>query len=70
MREKIGFTMALIGLGGLSEAYGSAYQITISLLLVIVGGTLIHRGLTDEKQNIEHCHSDSNVLDRLYFLRR
>ena len=69
MREKIGFTMALIGLGGLSEAYGSAYQITFSAMLIIVGGILIYEGIRNEKKNIERSHSDSNVLDRLYFLR-
>lgn len=69
MREKIGFTMALIGLGGLSEAYGSAYQTTFSAMLIIVGGILIYEGIRNEKKNIERSHSDSNVLDRLYFLR-
>lgn len=67
MKSGIGFTMALLGLGGLSEAYGSAYQITISLLLVIVGGTLIHRGLTDEKQN--NIGTDDSI-NRPFYLPR
>jgi hypothetical protein len=67
MKANIGFTMALIGMAGLAEAYGSASKITISLLLVIVGGVLIHRGLTDEKQNIGGTYDSIN---RPYYLPR
>lgn len=71
MKSNIGFVMVLIGLGGLSEAYGSASQTTISALLILLGGILLYRGLTDEKQNNnEHRADNSNVLDRLYFLCR
>lgn len=69
MKSGIGFTMALLGLGGLSEAYGNVFQITISATLIVVGGILIYEGIGNEKKNNERSHSDSNVLDRLYFLR-
>lgn len=67
MRENIGFALVLIGVAGLAEAYGSASKITISLLLVIVGGVLIHRGLTDEKQNIG---GTDDSINRPYYLPR
>ena len=67
MKERIGFTMALIGVAGLAEAYGSASKITISLLLVIVGGVLIHRGLRNEEQNIG---GTDDSINRPYYLPR
>jgi len=67
MKERIGFTMALLGVAGLSEAYGSASKITISLLLVIVGGVLIHRGLRNEEQNIG---GTDDSINRPYYLPR
>lgn len=67
MKERIGFTMALLGVAGISEAYGSASKITISLLLVIVGGVLIHRGLSNEKSNIG---GTDDSINRPYYLPR
>lgn len=49
MKERIGFTMALIGMAGLAEAYGSASQTTISALLIVIGGILLYRGQKHEK---------------------
>ena len=69
LQANIGFTMALIGVAGISEAYGSASQTTISALLIIIGGILLYRGLTNENSNTnEHRADNGNVLDRLYFL--
>ena len=69
--DKIGFAIVLIALGGLAEAYGNAKSLSIALILVIVGGILIAIG--DAKNDIKNYkrnnRSDSNVLDRLYFLR-
>lgn len=67
LQTNIGFTMALIGVAGISEAYGSASKITISLLLVIVGGVLIHRGLSNEKSNIG---GTDDSINRPYYLPR
>ena len=68
-KADIGFIMALLGMGGISEAYGNAYQTTISALLILVGGILLYRGLSDEKKNNDkHCRDTGNVLNRLYFL--
>lgn len=49
MKERIGFTMALLGVAGISEAYGSASQTTISALLIVIGGILLYRGQKHEK---------------------
>lgn len=69
--DKIGFAMELIGLGGLAEAYGNPKALSIALILIIVGGILIAIGDTknDIKNYKRNRNSDSNVLDRLYFLR-
>lgn len=69
--DKIGFAIELIALGGLAEAYGNAKSLSIALILVIVGGILIAIG--DAKNDIKNYKRnnryDSNVLDRLFFLR-
>ena len=65
MKSNIGFIMALLGLGGLSEAYGSASQTTISALLIMIGGILLYKGTRNEKQNIG---STDSSINRPYFL--
>lgn len=67
LQTNIGFIMALLGLAGISEAYGSASQTTISAVLIIVGGILLYRGLTDEKQNIG---GTDDSINRPYYLPR
>lgn len=67
MKERIGFTMALLGVAGISEAYGSASQTTISALLIIVGGILLYRGLSNEKKNIG---GTDDSINRPYYLPR
>ena len=52
--------MALIGVAGLAEGQ------LICLLLIGIGALLM-RG-EYEKEDHKHSASDSNVLDRLYFL--
>ena len=66
-KANIGFIMALLGWGGLSEAYGNGYQTTISALLIIIGGILLYRGLADEKQNIG---GTDDSINRPYYLPR
>lgn len=60
MKAAIGFGMALIGVAGLAEGQ------LICLLLIGIGALLM-RG-EYEKEDHKHSASDSNVLDRLYFL--
>lgn len=62
MRENIGFALVLIGVAGLAEGQ------LISLLIIGVGALLM-RGCNEEEVN-KRSTTDSNVLDRLYFLRR
>lgn len=68
--NKIGFAMCLIGCGGMAEAYGNGRELSISLILIIAGALLIWIG--DMKDDIENAKrtNNSNVLDRLYFLKR
>ena len=68
--SSIGFVMCLIGAGGMAEAYGFNKSLAISLTLIIIGGLLIFVG--DMKHDTENFKrsDNSNVLDRLYFLRK
>ena len=67
MKERIGFTMALLGCAGISEAFGSVSQNTISALLLLIGGILLYRGLSNEKQNIG---GTDDSINRPYYLPR
>lgn len=67
MKANIGFILALLGMAGMSEAYGNASQTTISALLILLGGILLYRGLTDEKQNIG---GTDDSINRPYYLPR
>lgn len=60
MKSKIGFAMALIGVAGLAEGQ------LICLLLIGIGALLMKGEY--EKEDHKHSASDSNVLDRLFFL--
>lgn len=69
--DKIGFAICLIGIGGMAESYGLNRSFSISLIMIIVGGLLIFVGdMANDKENHRRANSSSNVLDRLYFLRR
>lgn len=68
MKSKIGFAFSLIGLGGISEAYGDAKAIIISLTLIGLGAMLMYQGMKYEKNYNNSRNSGSNVLDRLRFL--
>ena len=70
MLSKIGFCLDLIGLAGMAEAYGFNKSFSISLTLIIIGSLMIFAG--DMKHDAENYkrNSNSNVLDRLYFLRK
>jgi len=68
MKSKIGFAFSLIGLGGISEAYGDAKAIIISLTLIGLGALLMYHGMKYEKNNSDCRSYGSNVLDRLRFL--
>lgn len=70
--DKIGFAICLIGTGGMAESYGLNKSLSISLVLIITGGLLILIGdIANDKENYRRANSNnSNVLDRLYFLRR
>ena len=65
MISKVGFCMALIGVGGLAEAYGNTKQLWISLLLIGAGAVLMR--MRNEK-DIDRRTDRGNILDRLYFL--
>ena len=67
MLEKVGFVCALIGVAGLAEAYGSIRSVIISLALIAVGAFLMGKGSIHE--TVRSRNIDSNVLDRLFFLR-
>lgn len=69
--DKIGFVLCLIGAGGMAESYGLNKSLAISLLMIIAGGLMIFVGeMVNDKENYSRANSDSNVLDRLYFLSR
>jgi len=69
--DKAGFAILLVGIGGMAESYGFNKSLAVSLILVIVGSILIAIGdiSNDVKNYKRYNRSDSNVLDRLYFLR-
>ncbi len=69
--DKIGFTLFLIGAGGMAEAYGFNKSFAISLTMIIVGGLMIFVGdMNNDIQTYKRNNAaDSNVLDRLHFLR-
>ena len=57
MKANIGFILALLGMAGMSEAYGSGKQIAISLALIGVGALLMRgRNETSNKhRDISPC---------------
>ena len=64
--DKAGLIIALLGFGGISEAYGNGRQIFISLILIICGALLVCFGdLGNESQTNKRNRNDSN---RPYFL--
>ena len=65
----IGFSMALIGLGGLAEAYGNMKAVIISIALIGIGAFLIAKGEKNEADRCSNRGNNSNILDRPYFLR-
>lgn len=65
--KKMGYALALIGVGGLAEAYNNGKQILISLLLIGIGALLMRFG--NEKNSVRHPDG-INILDRLFFLPR
>lgn len=65
MMSKVGFCMALIGVGGLAEAYGNTKELWISLLLIGAGAVLMR--MRNEK-DIDNRTGSDNILDRLHFL--
>ena len=69
--DKVGFGILLVGIGGMAEAYGFNKSFAISLTLIIIGGLMIAIGdISNDIKNYKRFNrSDSNVLDRLYFLR-
>lgn len=70
--DKVGFAIVLIGMGGMAEAYGFNKSFAISLTLIMLGGLMIFVGdmSNDIKTYKRNNAADSNVLDRLFFLRR
>lgn len=67
MLAKVGFVLALIGFGGIAEAYGNTRSVVISLTLISVGAFLMAKGSIHE--TVHFRNDNSNVLDRLHFLR-
>lgn len=69
--DKVGFVLCLIGAAGAAESYGFNKSLSISLLLIIGGGLLIAIGdISNDIKTYKRNHrSDSNRLNRLYFLR-
>lgn len=65
MMSKVGFCMALIGVGGLAEAYGNTKQLWISLLLIGAGAVLMRM---ENEKDIDRRTDRGNILDRLRFL--
>lgn len=70
--DKIGFTSLLIGTAGMPESYMIPKHIAACMILIIIGCLMILIGdLYNDTQNYKrNNHSDSNVLDRLYFLKK
>lgn len=73
--EKVGFVAALIGTGGLAEAYPNPKQFAIAISLIIIGGILIFIGdlYNDVKNYKRNNRRNSNIKyhdgSRPYFLR-
>lgn len=70
--DKVGFALCLIGLGGMAESYGLNKSLATSFVLIIIGALMIFVGdmSNDIKTYKRNNANDSNVLDRLFFLRR
>ena len=70
--SKAGFVISLIGLGGMAEAYGLNKSFALSLTMVVVGGLMVWIGdMSNDIKNYKRSNNaDSNILDRLYFLRK
>lgn len=66
--NKIGYAIALIGLGGLPETYGHIDKMVIALSLIIIGGLLLYIGENNEKWN-DHSHIKYHDGSRPYYLR-
>ena len=71
--EYAGFAICLIGIAGLAEAYGSHKALCISLVMIIVGGIMTATGEAindvEKARRSDNSRRNSNILDRLYFLR-
>ena len=73
--EKVGFVSALIGAGGLAEAYPNPKQFAIAISLIIIGGILIFIGdlYNDVKNYKRNNRRNSNTKyhdgSRPHFLR-
>ena len=68
--DKIGFVLCLLGFGGMAEAYGFNKSFAISLTLIIVGALMVGIGdVSNDIKTYKRNSADSNVLNRLYFLR-
>lgn len=73
--DKIGFVAALIGAGGLAEAYPNPKQFAIAISLIIIGGILIFIGdLYNDVKNYKRNNRRNNNTkyhdgSRPYFLR-
>ena len=68
--DKAGFVLTLLGLGGMAESYGLNKSFAISLTMIIVGALMILVGdMSNDIKTYKRNSADSNVLDRLYFLR-
>lgn len=65
MKSKIGFALALIGVGGIAEAYGNTKQIIISLTLIGLGALLMR---FDDEKDSDRSIGNVNILDRLHYL--
>lgn len=71
--DKIGFTLALIGLGGLPETYERPDKMALALGLIIIGSVLIFIGDSyrdvKKRNNRSNQHNIDRDGSRPYFLR-